>query len=176
MSEKYKIFPGGMYFVTITTVGWIDVFTRSVYCDELIKNLNYCIANKGLRVFAFCIMPSHLHMVASVDNGNLSDVLRDFKSYTGKQLIKMIEENIQESRKEWLLYMFEFYGKKNKHNAKYQFWQHNNHAFDLFANKLIDHKVDYIHNNPVEACMVMQPGDYVYSSANLFTALKLSQL
>jgi putative transposase len=175
MSEKYKIFPDGLYFVTMTTVGWIDVFTRAEYCEEIIKNLNYCIDNKGLKIFAYCIMPSHVHMIAKVEDGNLSDVLRDFKSFTSKQLIKMVEENNKESRKEWLLYMFEFFGKKNKHNTKYQFWQQNNHAFDLFSNKFIDQKVDYIHNNPVEARIVTEPHYYVYSSANEFSELKLSE-
>ncbi|HRU18554.1 MAG TPA: transposase [Bacteroidia bacterium] len=174
MSEKYKIFPGGLYFVTMTVVGWIDVFTRAVYCDEIIANLNYCIENKGLRIYAFVIMPSHIHLIAKVENeGNLSDILRDFKSHTSKKIISMIEESESESRKEWLLYMFEFFGKKQIHNKKYQFWQQNNHAFDLFSNKFIDQKFDYIHNNPVEARIVTEPSYYVYSSANEFTNLKL---
>ena len=85
MSEKYKIFPDGLYFVTLTTVGWIDVFTRAIYCDEIVMNLNYCIDKKKLKVFAYCIMPSHIHLIAKTeDNVNVSDVLRDFKSYTSK--------------------------------------------------------------------------------------------
>jgi len=176
MSEKYKIFPDGLYFVILTTVGWIDVFTRAIYCDEIVKNLNYSIDNKKLKVFAFCIMPSHIHLIAKTeDDVSLSNVLRNFKSYT-KQIIKMIEESATESRREWLLYMFEFYGKKNAHNVKYQFWQQNNHAFDLFSNKFIDQKVNYIHNNPVEARIVTEPHFYVYSSANQFTDLKLAEL
>ncbi len=176
MCEKYKIFPDGLYFVILTTVGWIDVFTRAIYCDEIVKNLNYSIDNKKLKVFAFCIMPSHIHLIAKTeDDVSLSDMLRDFKSYT-KQIIKMIEESATESRREWLLYMFEFYGNKNAHNVKYQFWQQNNHAFDLFSNKFIDQKVNYIHNNPVEARIVTEPHFYVYSSANQFTDLKLAEL
>ena len=58
-------------------------------------------------------MPSHIHLIAKTkDDVSLSDVLRDFKSNTSKQIIKMIEESHTESRREWLLYMFEFYGKK----------------------------------------------------------------
>ncbi|HRB37487.1 MAG: transposase [Bacteroidia bacterium] len=176
MCEKYKIFPDGLYFVILTTVGWIDVFTRAIYCDEIVKNLNYSIDNKKLKVFAFCIMPSHIHLIAKTeDDVSLSDMLRDFKSYT-KQIIKMIEESATESRREWLLYMFEFYGNKNAHNVKYQFWEQHNHAFDLFSNKFIDQKVNYIHNNPVEARIVTEPHFYVYSSANQFTDLKLAEL
>jgi REP element-mobilizing transposase RayT len=78
MSEKYKTYPGGLFFVTLTVVGWIDVFTRREYADEIIKNLNYCIQHKGLKIYAFCIMPSHIHMVV-YSEGSLSDILRDFK-------------------------------------------------------------------------------------------------
>ena len=128
-------------------------------------------------MFAFCIMPSHIHLIAKTkDDVSLSDVLRDFKSNTSKQIIKMIEESHTESRREWLLYMFEFYGNKNAHNVKYQFWEQHNHAFDLFSNKFIDQKVNYIHNNPVEARIVTEPHFYVYSSANQFTDLKLAEL
>ena len=78
MSEKYKIYHGGLFFVTLTIVGWMDVFTRRVYCEELIKNLNYCIDEKGLQIFSFCIMPSHLHLIAKTENKLLGAVLRDF--------------------------------------------------------------------------------------------------
>lgn len=177
MSEKYKIFPGGLLFCYHDGC-WLDkCIYASVYCDEIIANLNYCIENKGLRIYAFVIMPSHIHLIAKVENeGNLSDVLRDFKSHTSKKIISMIEESESESRKKWLLYMFEFFGKKQIHNKKYQFRQQNNHAFDLFSNKFIDQKVDYIHNNPVEARIVTEPFYYVYSSANEFTNLKLYEL
>ena len=176
MSEKYKIFSDGLYFCTLAVVGWIDVFTRAEYCDEIIRNINYCIDKKGLRVYAFVIMPSHIHLIAKVENGNLSDVLRDFKSYTAKQLLKIIEESQTESRREWMLHMFEHFGKSNAHNSKYQFWQQNNHAFDLFSNKFIDQKRDYIHNNPVTSRIVNEAHHYVYSSANRFCGVKLSEL
>ncbi len=95
MSEKYKTFPGGLFFVTLTLVGWIDLFTRHEYCDELIHNLNFCIDKKGLRVFSFCIMPSHVHMIATLqdEQKQLSDVLRDLKSFSAKQFLKMVNEH-----------------------------------------------------------------------------------
>jgi len=31
---------------------------QAVFCDEIIANLNYCIENKGLRIYAFVIMPT----------------------------------------------------------------------------------------------------------------------
>ena len=87
MSEKYKTYPEGTFFVTLTVVGWIDVFTRAEYADLVIDNLNYCIANKGLKVYAYVLMSNHLHMVAQ-SKTNLGFILRDFKSFTAKSILK----------------------------------------------------------------------------------------
>jgi REP element-mobilizing transposase RayT len=174
MSERYKTYEGGLFFVTLTVVGWIDVFTRREYSDVLVDNLNYCIAHKGLRVYAYCIMPSHVHMIAEVQHGKLTAVMRDFKSYTAKKLIDLIQQHLQESRREWLLYMFEYYGKYNRHNSQYQFWIQNNHPIDLVSSQFIAQKVAYIQENPVKAGFVNESQNWIYSSANPESALRIS--
>ncbi|MDX5444251.1 MAG: transposase [Hymenobacteraceae bacterium] len=166
MSEKYKIHPAGLFFITLTVVGWIDVFTRREYAEEVIRNLNYCSRQKGLEIYSFCIMPSHLHLICAAKDGSLSEILRDFKSYTSKQILKLIETNPQESRKEWMLHLFQFYSKGNSHNSHFQFWQQYNHPIDLTDTKMIEQKQEYIHQNPVEAGLVTEPQYYTYSSAN----------
>jgi len=56
-------------------------------------------------------MQSHVHFKTYSENGEISNVLRDLKSYTAKQIIKALEENPIESRKEWMLNKFEYHGK-----------------------------------------------------------------
>lgn len=47
MSDKYKIKEKDRaYFVTLTTVGWIDVFTRPNHKRLIIDSLNYYIEIK----------------------------------------------------------------------------------------------------------------------------------
>ena len=36
---------------------------------------------------------------------------------------------------------------------------------ELWSNKVIDEKIAYIHNNPLEAGLVFRAEDYMYSSA-----------
>lgn len=86
-------------------------------------------------------------------------------------IIKSIRENPQESRKEWLLWMFERAGKKNGNNTLYQFWQQANHPIELAGN-MIDQKLEYIHNNPVNAGWVNEPEEYFYSSARNYAGLE----
>lgn len=92
-------------------------------------------------------------------------LLRDFKKYTSKQLLKAIEGHPQESRKEWLLWMFEKAGKAKGNVTKYQFWQHHNKPIELWSTAVIKQKLTYIHNNPVVAGFVTEPTQWKYSSA-----------
>ena len=80
-------------------------------------------------------------------------------------MINLIEDNSQESRKEWLLWMFERAGKKNSNVSKFQFWQQNNHPIELWSLKVFEQKLNYIHQNPVVSGFVTDPVDYKYSSA-----------
>jgi putative transposase len=86
-----------LYFVTLTVTNWIDIFTRRLYSDLIINNLIYCQQHKKLNIYAYVLMTNHLHMIVNVEDGKLSDVLRDFKTYTSKELFKLINSNIQES-------------------------------------------------------------------------------
>jgi len=100
MSRKYKFRnPEAVYFVTFTTVNWIDVFTRPIYKEIIVDSINYCIKNKGLVVYAWVIMSNHVHLVIETRNAALEDIMRDLKKHTSKTIIKAIEENPQESRK-----------------------------------------------------------------------------
>jgi hypothetical protein len=100
------------------------------------------------------------------------DLVREFKSYTSKQLIKLIEDSIQESRKEWLLDTFKKAGAANSNNKKYQFWQQHNQPIELWSNAVIQQKIDYIHNNPVVAGLVENEQDYLHSSARDYCDIK----
>lgn len=176
MSENRKTYEGSVYFVTLTVVGWIDVFTRRSYADIIIENLKFCQQNEGLIIYAYVIMSNHLHLVVKRDNEkDLNELLGRFKSYTSKIIIKEIEENIQESRKEWMLFMFKHYAKKNKQYKNYHFWQYTNHPIELYSNEVIDQKINYIHQNPVVAGIVKEDYQYILSSANPDSLLKINE-
>lgn len=154
------------HFVTFAVVRWVDVFTRTIYADAVVDGLNYCIINKGLEVYGWVIMPNHLHLMIRAKEGyRLSDILRDFKKHTAKYILQMIEENNQESRKDWMLWLFRSEGERNKNNEVYQFWQQDNHPIYLESTRIIEQKLDYMHQNPVRAGLVSSADAYRYSSA-----------
>ncbi len=166
MSRKYKFHnKEGLYFVSFATVYWMDVFVRQQYFEKLVESLTYCRKEKGMEIYCWCIMPSHVHLIFRAKDNNPSEVLKNFKVHTSKALQKMIEENLQESRKDWLLWMMERAGKKNSNVKMRQFWQQNNQPIELWSADVIDQKVEYIHNNPIAAGFVEEAHFWKYSSA-----------
>lgn len=155
----------GIYYLTFTVVNWIDVFTRKRYKDILIDSLIFCQKGKGLKIYAFVIMSNHVHCVLSCKENKLSDVIRDFKTHTSKQILKSIKDEVGESRRDWMLEQFKDKGLDNKRNKKYQFWKQDNRPIELYSNYFIEQKIEYIHNNPVKSGIVEKPEEYIYSSA-----------
>ncbi|MFC6998761.1 REP-associated tyrosine transposase [Rufibacter roseus] len=167
MSEKYKAKnPEGIYFVTFAVVQWVDVFTRREYKDILVESLRYCQQKKGLIIYAWCIMTNHLHLALGTDGGMaLADIIRDFKKYTSVALVRAIQENIQESRKDWMLSILKEAAAGSSKHLKYQFWQNQYHPVELTNNDQQQRCLDYIHQNPVATGIVSEAEAYVFSSA-----------
>lgn len=166
MSRKYKFRnPEGLYFITFSVVRWIDVFTRNIYREILLDSFKYCQQNKGLQIQAFVIMTNHVHMIISAAEGYyLENIMRDLKKFTSVEIIKAIQTSSTESRKDWLIKAFKEEGLKNSNNTNYQFWQQDNHPIELMDNKMMEQKLEYVHNNPVKQGFVTKPEDYPWSS------------
>ena len=174
MGRKYSIRDQDkFYFVTFTTANWIDVFIRDEYRNIFIDSLKYCQNEKGLEIGAWCIMTNHVHLIIGSNGKNkLEDIIRALKSYTSRHILKCIEYNSLESRKEWILWMMKRAGRKKSNNKDFQFWQQHNHPIELATNQMIDQRVDYIHDNPVRARFVEGPSHWLYSSARDYEGTK----
>ncbi|MCF8427350.1 MAG: transposase, partial [Bacteroidia bacterium] len=101
------------YFLTFQIVQWADIFTRKIYRDIVIDSFKYCCENKGLEIYAYVIMSNHVHLIMRSILGNLSGTIRDMKKFTSKRIIEAVI-NGNESRRDWLLLVFEY--SANGHN------------------------------------------------------------
>ena len=149
-----------MYYLTFQVIDWIDIFTRKCYCEIILDSLKYCRTNKGLQLWSYAIMTNHIHVIVSAKNEYLSAVVRDFKRHTAVSILKMIDSK-KESRRHWMLNLFEFAAKKHKRNSKYQFWTHENHAISLESELFLRQKMAYIHLIPVRAGFVDHPNHWM---------------
>lgn len=157
----------GLHYLTLTIVGWVDIFSRKAYRDIIIDSLKYCQTQKGLELYAYTIMSNHIHLIvkAKEDSKGLSAIIGDFKKFTSKQIIHTIK-NSPESRRNWLFHVFKYHAKYNSNNTIYQVWIQDNHPIQLVSPKWIQQKITYIHLNAVRAGIVEEAHHYLYASAS----------
>lgn len=166
MSERYNFFEKeSLYFISPTIVGWVDLFTKKQYTEIILNSLMFCQKEKGLVIHAWCIMSSHLHLIVSSEKEELSAILRDFKKHTNKMIVDELKNGV-DSRKEWILDLFKREADKINRITNYKVWQDGNHPVLLDSNAMLEQRLLYIHNNPVESGLVINAEDYLYSSAS----------
>ena len=171
MSDKRRTSANEVYFITLTVSGWVDLFTREIYKKILVRNLLYCQKNENLEIFEYVIMSNHIHLICRRIDADLKELLGRFKSYTSKELLRELKENIRESRKEWLLCQFTASAEKRRQYKAYHIWHSDNYPVLLYSAYVFEQKRNYIHLNPVRAGIVTKPEHYLYSSACLDSPL-----
>lgn len=155
------------YFITTTIVRWMPVFREDEYFKIIAESLNYCFMNKGLKIHGYVIMLDHVHLLVSSEN-NLSDIVRDFKSYTSKQILGLLKRK----NEELMLEIFSMAASKKKRNQAYKVWQSGFHPIGIETDKFYLQKLDYIHMNPVRKGYVVKPEHWYYSSASFYAGTK----
>jgi len=169
MSEKYKASdPELPYFVTFSIIDWMPLFRISNYADIILNSIKHCIDNKGLELFAYCIMPTHLHLIIRAAEKGPGPVMRDFKKFTSGEIIRALNNDNEN------LHMIEVFKKAASNiirNRYLKVWQDGYHPVMIFSNKFFFQKLIYIHMNPVKAGIVELPEDYYYSSARNYAEL-----
>ncbi len=157
--SRYKITnPEAPYFITLTVLHWIPVFTRQETVEIIFDSLHF-LMREGMQVFAYVILENHLHLV--VQSSALDRDIARLKSFTARRLITYLDEN-NISR---ILEQLAFYKKAHKGDRAYQFWQEGLHPEWIQNEAMMRQKVEYIHQNPVKRGYVDVAEHWRYSSA-----------
>lgn len=169
VTTSYRVFTDKhyAYFVTWTTVNWLPLFRESVYRQIILDSLNYLRINKHTQLNAFVVMLSHIHTILWPDDEiNLSDVIRDFKRFTSKEISK-------EAKRQGAAQFIKAFESSRLANraqdiSQYQVWQEGSHPEAIFTERFAKQKMDYIHLNPVRAGLAKTAEAWPYSSARTY--------
>jgi len=144
--EVYRIHDDvSVYFVTYSVVSWLPVFVRERACRLLTDSLSFCQGEKGLRVNAYVILPTHLHAIMfdhEYDSVRLSRSLDEFRRYTGHVLADFCVGNQPTVSSQVLR---ECAGADRQR----RFWQPTRRPIAIQTERFWKQKLDYIHGNPV---------------------------
>jgi len=151
--------PQTAHFLTCTIVNWLPVFTRPATVEVVLDSLRHLQTQRGLNLYGYVILENHLHWIAASDD--LGRDVRDFKSYTAKQIVKCLKDFGAHT----ILKQLRFYKKRGKTDREFQVWQEGSHPQEINNWDMMRQKLEYIHVNPVKRGYVDLPEHWRYSSA-----------
>lgn len=173
-----------VYFITTTIVGWKTIFVTTRSINVIVDSWKFFINKRGARFLAYTILPSHLHYMVylpSPDYG-ISEMQRDFKRHTARQIIAGLEgamekppspalpifaaANFQRGAAKDLLTHFREAGRIA--NQTYRIWLPDDQPEMIFTQNFFEQKLTYLHANAVEAKIVAAAEDYPYSSSAFY--------
>ena len=153
---------GKIYFWTATINNWNKLLREDEVKEIIISSLKYLSAKRKIEVYAFVIMPNHVHFVWQMLEMNGKEMPHtSFLKFTAHSFKKYLKTNKPEDLKFFVV---------EAENKEYEFWQRDSLAFELTKKETILQKIDYIHYNPTDEKwkLCIDPVDYYYSSAKFY--------
>jgi putative transposase len=156
--------PDHLYFVTTKAVDYAHLFRRDLMKRLLVDALDCLRLRERLTLYAFVIMPNHIHLVIQCPVAYpVRDLVRDYKKHTADRIIRHYQgENNQQA--------LQFLAAKAPPEQKYTVWEAGYQAKEVFSPDFLKQKMEYIHNNPCQPhwCLVAEPEAYLWSSARFY--------
>lgn len=152
-----------LYFVTASVVEWIPLFKYPKHTEIILNSLSWMQERKRLLLFAFVIMPTHVHLLIKPEQQSIGEIIQQFGSFTAHEILKKVRED---GKNEWLK-IFEQENRDPRH--KHSIWQ-DIQAKNIFSMQVLEQKIEYIHQNPIakDWNLATDRANYVYSSAGYY--------
>ena len=146
------------YFITLTLRNFTPLFIHDEPVSIVFDSLSFISLNKGMKIQAYVVMPEHMHLIASVNNMDVTTLAGDFKRFTGRKIADWLRENKPS--------LFEKLKEDAYKGQNYAVWQETFRSEVIYDRKFLEQKINYIHNNPVRRGLSKDPGEWRYSSFN----------
>ena len=152
--------PDHLYFVTASICGWKPLFVEKEYIEIVLNSLSWLRREKRMALYAFVIMPTHLHVVVLPLNRSIGELLQNFGSFTAHEILKKLQET---NRQDLLSF---FHNHRRETHQEHSIWQ-DIQAKNIYTQKFLTQKIEYIHQNPVVKNwkLVQDRAEYKFSSA-----------
>jgi putative transposase len=160
--RKSAIIKGELYFWTATIHNWKHLLASDEMKMHIIQSLQWLKQRNLISIYAYVIMPNHLHFIWQVHANNGKESPQgSLLKFTAHQFRKILLEKYPDGLKGYEV---------NAANKKYEFWQRDSLAQVLYNKSFISQKMDYIHNNPLTGKwqLATTADDYRFSSSSFY--------
>jgi putative transposase len=131
-----------LFFLTTSLRNHERLFATQEVCDEVSEAMFRVAMNTKTTIMAYCIMPSHIHIIAghAAGGGGISRFMQSFKSLVSHAMF----------------------------GERHGIWIPRFDDVIIASERVFLSKLNYIHDNPVRAGLVANATDWRWSSARFW--------
>lgn len=161
LNDNYNIF-----FITTTCYKFMKLLNVGNSLEIVSESIRFCNNKFNARLLGYVLMPNHIHLLLHFENNeNRASYMRDFKKFTATKIRQEVERLHPEH-----LDRLRFSTK----SQVFKVWQDRFDEFGIETKEILEQKLDYIHNNPLQGkwSLAKETHLYKYSSANFYETSK----
>jgi REP element-mobilizing transposase RayT len=151
------------YFLTLTINNGVSIFTRPRTASILLEALRYQQQHYDLNLYAYVILKCHIHLI--VRSEQLTKMIASLKRWTAQKIIEVL--NVDHAQR--VLNALLLPQTVCKQGRQYQVWAEDSAPQKIHNLAMMQQKVEYIHNNPVNWGYVVCQEHWRYSSARNYS-------
>jgi putative transposase len=151
---------GEIYFWTATINKWMHLLDDDSNKQLIVDYLKKLTDESLITVFAFVIMPNHIHLMWRQNKLNGKEKPKScLLKFTAHEFLKLLKTESKSS-------LYEI----NAANKKHEIWRRDSLGIEIYTIHVAKQKLDYIHNNPVnKKCKLAKDYfSYHYSLARFY--------
>ena len=156
--------PGQVQFITASTYRRAPVFASERFCRAFVQRLEEVRQEGHFRLVGWVLMPDHFHLLLRPEPAVIVPlIMKGLKEETAKRILRTLRENLPHRWCRKMLARMQL--PPTVHDeSHYRLWQRRFYPFNIFTEKKLQEKLDYMHNNPVTRGLVSSPGEWPWSS------------
>jgi len=132
--RKNYIEIGEIFFWTATINNWQRLLLKDEYKNVIINSSSYLSESGKIDVFAFVIMPNHIHLIWRIKEMNGKETSQGaFLKYTAHEFKKLLKSDKANSLGSYMV---------DAHNKIIEFWKRDSLAVHLFSKVVAYQKLD----------------------------------
>lgn len=150
------------YFYTASIHNFKHILAKDSFKMIVINSLKYLVNNKLATIYAYVIMPNHIHLIWRINKLNrVESPSGSFLKFTSHEFKKTLLATNNQFLKEFMV---------DEYDRKYRFWQDDSLAISITSEKALLQKMNYIHLNPCKEKwhLAKSPEEYLWSSASFY--------
>jgi REP element-mobilizing transposase RayT len=160
MNSRRIHIEGHIYYITTNIYNQLPIFTRPSFIIPLYDSLNFYRYQLLFKILGYVFMPDQIHLLVwPYGTATVSDLMRDFKEFTAKRIIRQAQV---EGLTEWINAFAQAGVATGRGQNKV--WQDSYWDTNVFTQRFLRQKLNYIHRNPLRAGLVDDVAKYPYSS------------